>query len=444
MSRVVVLGLDGLPCSLLRRLIAEGVMPRLGALVSQGDLVPMDTVEPPLSSVSWTTFFTGVNPGRHRIFGFFESQVDEYGIWFQNLNDVKVPTLWEYAQAHGRRTVSINLPGTFPAPPLNGVMVSGFIATDLQRSVYPRMLLPALEKLGYLLDLPCSNVASEPEVFWRALGQSLQARERLLTALLQNEPHDLFIGVFTETDRVQHFYFDAIEEPSHPFHARVRGFYSHLDSIIGGLADQVRADDELIILADHGFCQIEQELYVNHWLAEHGYLVMKDSRLGAPLATIDAARSRAFSLDPGRIYLNIRGRQPEGCVEPGDAARLREEIATGLAELRIRVPWQAAPICPFTRILRCEEVYSGPWVCLAPDLVLCARDGIEMKGKFNSPGIAQLGHLTGMHTFGDAALYVRGRKWPQGTPRMVDMAPTILNLMRLPVPEDLEGRVLLG
>src|SRR6478672_6457483 len=102
MSRVVVLGLDGLPYSLLRRLIAEGVMPRLGELVSQGDLVAMDTVYPPLSSVSWTTFFTGVNPGQHRIFGFFEAQVDEYGIWFQNQRDVKVPSLWNYTQAHGR------------------------------------------------------------------------------------------------------------------------------------------------------------------------------------------------------------------------------------------------------------------------------------------------------------------------------------------------------
>jgi predicted AlkP superfamily phosphohydrolase/phosphomutase len=443
MSRVIVLGLDGLPCSLLRRFIAEGVMPQLGALVARGDLTAMDTVYPPLSSVSWTTFFTGVNPGRHRIFGFFEAQVDEYGIWFQNLDDVKVPTLWDLAQAHGKRTVSINLPGTYPAPPFNGVMISGFIATDLAKSVYPKMLLPLVEKLGYLLDVPCERVAEEPEVFWKAVGQSLEARGRIMAALLENEPHDLFIGVFTETDRVQHFFFDAIEEPSHPEFARVRKFYAHVDAIVGRLAALARPEDELIILADHGFCRIEQELFLNRWLADHGYLVMKTPKMGAPLAEIDPEQSRAFALDPGRIFLNVRGRQPTGCVDPAEAGRLRDEIAAGLGALRVRVPWQAEPICPFEKIMCREEIYAGPWAHLAADLVLHTRDGFEMKGKFNHPALSQFGTLNGMHTFGDAMLYIRGRRWPaNSTPRIIDLAPTILTLLGVPVPPELEGRAL--
>lgn len=442
MSRVVVLGLDGLPCSLLRRFIAEGVMPQLGALVQQGDLAAMDTVFPPLSSVSWTTFFTGVNPGRHRIFGFFEAQVDEYGIWFQDLDDVKVPALWDHAQVHGKRTISINLPGTFPAPPFNGVMISGFIATDLARSVYPKLLLPLVEKVGYQLDVPCDKVAQEPDAFWSAVDHSLEARARVMAALLENEPHDLFIGVFTETDRVQHFFFDAIEEPSHPQHDRVMRFYRDVDAVVGHLAALCRDDDELIILADHGFCRIEQELFLNHWLAEQGYLAMKRGDAGAPLKEIDPAKSRAFALDPGRIFLNVRGRQPDGCVDPRDVEKLREEIAAGLAAMRVRVPWQAEPICPLTHILPREEIYSGPWSQLAADLVLHTRDGFEMKGKFNPPSLAQLGHLTGMHTFGDAMLYVRGRKWPAGTPRIIDLAPTILSLMGIPVPPEMEGRAL--
>jgi predicted AlkP superfamily phosphohydrolase/phosphomutase len=442
MSRVVVLGLDGLPCSLLRRFIAEGVMPQLGALVQQGDLTAMDTVYPPLSSVSWTTFFTGVNPGKHRIFGFFEAQVDEYGIWFQDLDEVKVPALWDHAQVHGRRTISINLPGTYPAPPFNGVMISGFIATDLAKSVYPKMLLPVVEKLGYMLDVPCELATEEPDAFWKGVDQSLEARARVMAALLENEPHDLFIGVFTETDRVQHFFFDAIEEPSHPQHERVLKFYRDVDAIIGHLAALCRDDDELIILADHGFCRIEQEIFLNHWLAERGYLVMKTPQVGAPLKQIDPEKSRAFALDPGRIFLNVRGRQPTGCVDPSDAHALRDEIADGLAAMRVRVPWQAEAICPFEKIMRREEIYAGPWAHLAADLVLHTRDGFEMKGKFNHPAQAQLGSLTGMHTFGDAMLYVRGRKWPTETPRIIDLAPTILSLLGVPVPPELEGRVL--
>jgi len=441
---VVVIGLDGLPCSMLRRLVAEGVMPQMGALIAQGDLAAMDTVYPPLSSVSWTTFFTGVNPGRHRIFGFFEAQLDAYGIWFQDLAEVKTPGIWEMAQAHGRRTISINLPGTYPAPPFNGAMISGFIAPDLVKSVYPKMLLPLVQKSGYLLDLPCEKARSEPEVFWKAVGQSLQARTRIMSTLIEHEPFDLFVGVYTETDRVQHFFFDAIEEPSHPEHKRVMNFYRNIDKIVGRLAALCKPDDELIILADHGFCRIEQELFINHWLAERGYLVMKTPRVGAPLSEIDAKKSRAFSIDPGRIFLNVRGRQPDGCVEPADAVALREEIIEGLAAVRVRVPWSAEPISPFARIMRREEIYEGPWMHLAGDIVLHARDGFEMKGKYNHPAFSQLGQLNGMHTFGDATLFVKGRKWPEGTPRIIDMAPTILGLMGVPVPPEMEGRALFG
>jgi predicted AlkP superfamily phosphohydrolase/phosphomutase len=243
---------------------------------------------------------------------------------------------------------------------------------------------------------------------------------------------------------VQHFFFDAIEEPSHPEHERVMKFYRHIDAIIGHLVSHCKDDDELIILADHGFCRIEQELFLNNWLAEQGYLVMKDPKLGAPLKEIDAEKSRAFSLDPGRIFLNIRGRQPNGCVDPADAAKLRDEITAGLAAMRIRVPWQAEPVSPFEKIMLRDEIYCGPWTHLAADIVLHARNGIEMKGKFNHPALSQLLSLNGMHTFGDAMLYVRGRKWPGETPRIIDLAPTLLSLMGLPVPAELEGRALLN
>jgi predicted AlkP superfamily phosphohydrolase/phosphomutase len=270
--RVVVLGLDGVPDWLLRQLAAEGVMPHTARLLTQGDLRAMDTVHPPLSSVSWTTFATGVNPGRHRIFGFFEFQTDGHRLWYQDAQDVKMPSLWDYAQAHGRRTVSINLPGTYPARPLNGVMISGFMARELASSVYPRLLLPHLEKIGYRLDVDCDAPAANAERFFADAHAALAARAHTMAAFLEHEPWDLFIGVFTETDRVQHYFFDALLEPHHPEHERVRRFYRAVDEALGRCLAKVRDEDELILLADHGFCRIEQEVFLNTWLAEHGYL----------------------------------------------------------------------------------------------------------------------------------------------------------------------------
>jgi predicted AlkP superfamily phosphohydrolase/phosphomutase len=441
-NRVVVIGLDGVPHSLLLRLMHEGVMPEMAKLMGQGDLRAMDTVYPPLSSVSWTTFATGVTPGRHRIFGFFEAQVDDYGIWFQNQDHVKMPSLWDYTQAYGRRTISINLPGTYPAMPFNGVMISGFIARDLESSVYPSMLLPVLKKINYKLDVPLDDPQENPDRFFTVLDEVLNARAKTIGALLEHEPFDLFIGVFTETDRVHHYFFDALEEPHHPQRQKVYEFYRRIDAIVGQLSRLCRPTDELVILADHGFCRIEQEIFINQWLKENGYLVLKPTADRASLHDIVPEQTRAFSLDPGRIYLNVRGRQPHGCVEPEDVPALCAEIAAGLKALTIKVPWSSKPFAPITHVFRPEEIYGGPFAHLAADLVLHTADGFEMKGSMNSPVLHSQGHLTGMHTFGDAMLYIRGRRLKSGTPRMIDVPATLLHLLGLAIPKAMEGHSL--
>src|SRR4030095_11304548 len=138
-------------------------------------------------------------------------------------------------------------------------------------------------------------------------------------------------------------------------------FYQAVDRAVGHWVARCRPDDELIILADHGFCRIEQDLYINRWLQDHGGLQMKTSDPGAMLQDIDPARSRAYSLDPGRIYLNVRGRQPDGCVALADVPRLLDELSAGLRELTIKVPWSTVPIHPIANIFHPGEIYQGPW-----------------------------------------------------------------------------------
>ena len=159
---------------------------------------------------------------------------------------------------------------------------------------------------------------------------------------------------------------------------------------------------------------------------------------------IDPSRSHAFCLDPGRIYLNIRGRQPDGCVDPSDAPRLLDELTAGLRELTIKVPWSAAPFRPITQVFRANDIYDGPWRPLAPDLILHSANGFEMRGSFNMPNISGLGDFTGMHTFEDAMLYIRSRQWNTDSPRMVDLAPTILSLLGVKTPAHFDGTNILA
>src|SRR5690606_8615224 len=128
----------------------------------------------------------------------------------------------------------------------------------------------------------------EPGKFLDACETSVRARGHVFSTLLQHEPHDLFIGVFTETDRLQHYYFDAIEEPEHPLRARVMEIFSILDAQIESCLRHVRDEDALILIADHGFCRIRQEIHVNHWLRENGYLVLKNESPEAGMRDMDA------------------------------------------------------------------------------------------------------------------------------------------------------------
>lgn len=420
-KRTVVLGLDGLSFTMAKALGEAGVMPNLHALLAQGDARAMDTEHPALSAVCWTSFFTGVDPGQHRIYGFYEGQVDAYGIWMQNLKDVKVPALWDHAQAAGLRSVIVNLPGTFPAQPINGVMVSGFMAFDWEQSVYPKMLSPVLEKVGYKLDVDCKDVWKQPEAFLANCDNVVRARGHAMATLLKHEPCDLFIGVFTETDRLQHYFFDALEDGHHPLRGRVLESFRVIDEQLGKCLDAVRDEDELIVLADHGFCRIQMEVHLNEWLARRGYLKMANYRPEGSLEDIDKSATRAFSLDPGRVYLNVAGRQSEGIVASRDRSKLARDIAAELEEMEVRVPWCAKPIRPIQKAYLREELYDGPFVFLAPDVLAVAPDGLELKSGFEKTGLTGLRKFTGMHTFGNALCFRRGAGFPEGQIRIRDL-----------------------
>ena len=140
--RVFVLGLDGTPGSYLRAETTAGRLPNLAALFADGGPVPLRSSLPSVSSTAWTTFFTGRDPGGHGVFGFMDWAAS-HDLWFPNLEHVTVPTLWDVLGSAGRRSVILNVPGTYPARPLDGVLVSGFVAPRIERAVHPPALLPA-------------------------------------------------------------------------------------------------------------------------------------------------------------------------------------------------------------------------------------------------------------------------------------------------------------
>jgi len=421
-TRVVVFGLDGVPCTMLNGLMDRGVMPNLAALRSSGRYLQMDAPVPEVSSVSWTAFMTGKNPGENGIFGFMDLEPASYRMYFPNSRHIKSPTLWQQLGTLGRRAAVLNLPSTYPATELNGVMVSGFVALDLAKASYPPSIVPTLQQMGYRIDVDTQKGRESAEVLLQEVNATLDARCKAIEHFWNTEEWDLFLAIITETDRLQHFLWTTYEDSSAPLHDAVIDFYRRVDAFLGGMIDRVRsrtAPTRLLLLSDHGFTAIRSEVYLSRWLAEEGFLKLTNGARNLEGVGADTA---AFALDPSRIYINVRGKYPRGGVEPGgEYERLRDTLAERLATLR----FENQPVV--RAVLRKEDVYRGPWLERAPDLVVLANHGFDLKGALGKPSVFGRSHLTGGHTQDDAFLYADGDLAAPARPQVSDVAGLILS-----------------
>lgn len=431
--RVLVLGIDGAPYGLIERLSESGDMPQMARLRRTGRLLRMRSSMPPISSVAWTGFLTGVNPAKHGIFGFTERKVGTYETYFPNAQHIRSATIGEILERHGKRTIVLNVPNTYPARPMASILISGFVAIDLKRAVHPPALLPRLESMGYRIDVDYRTAAEKPEAFFADLFHTLERRRQAFLHFLTQERWDLFVGVFTESDRLHHYFWDAYEDPGACHHEAFLRFYRRLDAILGEIIGHIGDEVDLLLLSDHGFCALQSEVYVNNWLREQGYLRLRKEPTES-LADIDPT-SRAFCLDPGRIYLNLKGRMPQGCVDPGlDAEALCREMAEGLLGLT-----DGGGEKVIDQVFQKAELYHGPFEAMAPDLVLHSRRGFDLKGATGKPGLFGKGKLNGMHTYDDAFLYVRGATDARPDVEILDVLPTILHRLGVAQPDDLDG-----
>ena len=435
-KRVVLIGLDGTPYTLARRFIEDGTMPRLGEIASRGSLLQMDTSIPDISSVAWTSFMTGANPGRHGIYGFLDLQPNSYKIYFPNSRHIKSEILWDSVGRAGLRSVVINVPSTYPAQALNGILISGFVAVDLNKATYPAELVPRLQAMDYRIDVDARKVKESHDALMEDVLETLKRRVAVLLDLFDNQQWDLFIGVITETDRLQHFFMDAIEDTAHKYHSAFREFYMKVDAFLGQIAERLR-DETLLIMSDHGFTPIKQQVYLNRWLLDNGYLKLKPN---ARSIEDMADGSQAFALDPGRIYINLKGRYPNGSVESSDSRQIIDEIKRGLSEISV----DRASIVK--RIYERDELFAGPCLDAAPDLCVHPVYGYDLKGAVNKDQLMDREVFTGMHTQDDSTLFISAPATAlrAGKPHITDIAPTLLDSMGLNVPQSMDGRSMFG
>jgi predicted AlkP superfamily phosphohydrolase/phosphomutase len=402
----MVVGLDGVPFTLVERFCADGTWKFMDSLKKSGALKQMEVTLPELSAVSWPSFMTGKNPGDHGIYGFTEFKENSYEIHYTNFKDLKVPTVWERLGEKGKQSIVLNQPGTYPARPIPGILVSGFVAVEMAKAVQPLRYLAALRKMNYQIDIDMHKCRKDFDLLFKELDKTLDLRKKAVEFFWDEIDWDFFEVVKTGTDRLQHYLFNAVEDTSHPRFPAALAYYKKIEEFIrhcwqlffkGQSGDQ--EGEGFFMLSDHGFCRTKTEVYVNAWLKKNHYLEFEVE----PAEEISQMKktSKAFALDPSRIYLHRQGRFPQGFLNDAQAEELRSELKAKLLSLE----FEGEKV--LKAVYRPEEIYSGPELKTAPDLVLLSNHGYDLKGSPSKSEIFGNSDLTGMHTYDDAFFWAR-------------------------------------
>jgi predicted AlkP superfamily phosphohydrolase/phosphomutase len=423
--RTAIVGLDGVPYNLMEDLSDRDIMPNFRELRKEGIFTRMRSSIPEVSAVSWSSIITGKNPGEHGVYGFTELIDGSYTVSFHNSSKLKAPTFWQIDEF--KRYIVINLPATYPAKRINGILITGFVSPDLEKAVYPRTYIKTLKKIGYRIDIDAEKARISRLILFKQLFETLDTRMKICMELLSKMNWDLMFVVFTGTDRLGHFLWDAYEDESHEQHQEFLEYFKRIDEAIGNINSKLNEDDNLIILSDHGMEKISVNVNVNTYLIQEGYLRIEDN----PKRGYNNIKreTKAFAMEPSRIYLNRKGRYPRGSVTEEE----EEGLLQDLKDLFYRVKWRGEKVVK--GVYRKEEIYKGEYVHQAPDLVLVPNEGFNLRAGLLRKEPFEVNHeFTGKHTQDNAFLYVKGTEADEiimSNPRVEDVLHILWALERM-------------
>jgi predicted AlkP superfamily phosphohydrolase/phosphomutase len=522
MTRVFIVGWDGATFDLIEPWVAQGKLPNIAEVLKNGAHGRLRSTLPPMTFPAWSSFMTGKNPAKHGIFDFTRQRPGTYDLEFVNGGERKTPTFWKLLSDAGRRVISISVPCTYPPEPVKGIILSGFDAAGLggssakldSRGMYPAKMYDELDAAvgGHPIgSFPIAEInQGRPDLALQKILDVIGRKAATAKYLIQKYDWDCAMILFGESDGSGHHFWKYCDRSSPQFTSTPPGMedsilrvYQELDRQLGEIKAMLPPDTTLLMMSDHGFGGVSNSvLYPNCWLREQGYLQLRGGFSRWVSRMLDRTKHQAVALLPNKIQqilsryartqlggieakvrygiidwsgtrayfeenpyypvlrINLKGRQPQGTVEPGaEYEKLRDELIERLEDWRH--PDSGERIVE--RAYRREEVYSGPCLEEAPDIIVhwSTHEDYTYAFRLSSKStrfawtedidprqpenMAFFTGKSGSHR--DEGIFLaEGPAIRPGTTlsgaKIIDVAPTILHLLGVAVPKDMDGRAL--
>lgn len=495
--KLIIIGLDGATFDVIDPMLADGELPSMARLISGGVRARLLSTIPYATIPAWPTFMTGKNPGQHGVFDFFDHSGPKRRI--SSSQDIDSPTLWQILGNEGKRSVVLNVPATFPPAPINGVLVTGMLTPSDSRFASPPEVMDFLQREadGYRVNFH-SHLTGPSLV--ADIHEVTEKQQRTFLSLLRQQEWDFAMIMFRATDVIQHHFWGQQDI--------VRECYRYVDRQIGKIREAF-TDADTFLVSDHGFQGQYRDFHINKWLIDEGYMYIQrgqatdlsrwehirrlDGR--GELAESQLRRSYAARLLlrmgitghgvrrllPRSWWRALKKSAPQGLrnhvpasndliydvnwdttrasayqlyateskaikianLDGGSRAELAAELADRLEQLRD--PDTGTPIV--RRAYRREDLYSGPYVDKAPDIILDLHDGYNITNAFFVDDyVTPRDEVRGCHhregifvAFGDG---VERGKSLTSSPSLMDVMPTALHYLGAGMPADCDGRVL--
>ncbi len=493
--RVLVIGLDGATFGIINPMIKNGKLPNFARIMRQGSFGPLKSTMPPITPCAWTSFSTGKDPSKHGLYDFKLHEGDPENTKSVNRTFAKSKALWKILTDAGKKSIVIDVPLTYPPEEINGILISRIMAPPKKNCTYPKSLYYTLRKKGFVAKeekkiakehgADKANVEEMKVKFLKLskaktnklkrekieksfvlIKNEIDKNIELATWVMKEKPWDFFMVVFMSADHAGHTFWK--DQP------KVRRIYEKLDAAVGKLFELAGENTTKFIMSDHGFTSTPQSFNINEWLHKKGLLFKKLDVYGKEsikeikeflkhskqktkkenklknfryIIKTDYNKTRAY-LQSGTSYgvrINLEGRDKTGIVKKEEYESFRSYLINEFRNIKHPISKEKV----FSHIFKKEDVYSKSNLSVdpAPDIFLLTPDmKIILEGQFRQFTKVFKKTSTGYgfhHTHG--IFFAQGKdigNVPLDSPKITDLAPTILHILNIPLPDDLDGVIL--